>query len=501
MNAAETLLADGLGERTAIECGNESITYDDLRLAVRQSARVWQNLGLQLDDRVLVFAPDSIDWVSAYLGAIWAGGVAVGLNSRLFEKELGVILSESGARFIWCEANSVPLLQTLCAKLPPGMKPPQIVAFGRADEATPAELFWDALFAAAKPIEAVQRDAEDMALWIYTSGTTGIPKAVIHVQRVTQGSAAFAREVLGLTVEDRLYATSKLFFAYPLANSLFAGLRLGATVILDSEWPLAEGVVDVCERHKPTVFFSVPTLYHKILQGGLAPRLKEAGVRHCVSAGEALPKLISSQLRSQLNIEPVSGYGTSETLALVLYTDTADGIMQPTPLSEIRSVAANDDAEPRRLWVTHPSAAVGYWNRPIDQADCFADCFFSPGDMFLPRLGGTWEFTGRTDDMMKISGQWVSTLGVEQSLLSSCGDVVIEMGTVGTTSADGLSELALFVVSAPGRLEEARARVDAGIATLPGFKRPRRIHFVDELPRTATGKLQRRKLADMLKSV
>jgi len=489
MNAAETLLADGVGSHVALECGNDKITYDELRLAVRRAAGAWQDLGLHEDDRVLVFAPDSINWVVAYLGIIWGGGVAVGLNSRLFEKELGIILAESGARFIWCDASAVPLLEKLCAEV---ADPPRIIAYSGEARA------WETELAKAKAVEAVQRDPEDMALWIYTSGTTGKPKAVTHVQRVTSGSAAFARDVLGLTPADRFYATSKLFFAYPVANSLFAGLRLGATVILHSDWPLAEGVAEICERYRPTVLFSVPTLYHKLLQGNFAPRLKAAGVRHYVSAGEALPAPIRSQLREQTGVSPISGYGTSETLALVLYADADDGIMRPTPLSQVKTVEADADT-PRRLWVWHPSVACGYWNRPEDQADGYAEGWFSPGDMFLPHEGSAWEFTGRTDDMMKISGQWVSTLGVEQALLGGCGDCVLEMGTVGTTSADGLSELALFVVVAPGRDDEAKTRIDAGIAALPGFKRPRRVHFVSELPRTATGKLQRRKLAEMLR--
>ncbi len=488
MNAAETLLADGVGSHVALECGDDKITYDELRQAVRCAAGAWQALGVGENDRVLVFAPDSISWVVAYLGAIWAGGVAVGLNSRLFEKELAIILSESGARFIWCDAASVPILEKLDAAV---ANPPRIIAYGGEAGA------WEAELAQANEIEAVQRDAEDMALWIYTSGTTGKPKAVTHVQRVTQGSAAFAREVLGLTAADRFYATSKLFFAYPVANSLFAGLRLGATVILHSEWPLAESVTEICERYRPTVLFSVPTLYHKLLQGNFAPRLKAAGVRHYVSAGEALPVPIRTQLREQTGMSPISGYGTSETLALVMYADADDGIMRPTPLSQVKPAEADVDA-PRRLWVWHPSVACGYWNRPEDQADGYAGGWFSPGDLFLPHADGAWEFTGRTDDMMKISGQWVSTLGVEQALLGGCGDCVLEMGTVGTTSADGLAELALFVVVAPGRDAEAKLRIDAAIDALPGFKRPRRIRFVTELPRTATGKLQRRKLAELL---
>jgi acyl-coenzyme A synthetase/AMP-(fatty) acid ligase len=485
MNAAQILLATGQGGSIALECGTRTMTYDALREAVRRAAGAWLALGLRAGERVLVFAPDGIDWVVAYLGAMWAGGVAVGLNSRLFEKELSVILGEAEARFLWCDTASRPLLERLCAAVP---QPPQLVVNGD----------WQARLAGAPQPEAFLREREDPALWIYTSGTTGLPKAVIHAQRVVEGCAAVAEGVLGLTAEDRLYGTSKLFFAYPLANCLFAGLRLGATVILDPEWPSAERAVAICERHRPTALFSVPTLYHKMAQGGLASRLKSAGVRHLVSAGEALPGPIRAELEAATGIAPVSGYGTSETLCLMLYARDASGIMTETPLGHTHDSAPESDVEtPRRIRIAHPSVALGYWKRPADQADGFIDAMFSPGDLFLPRGAGRWEFTGRTDDMIKISGQWVSTLAVEQALLAACSEAVAEIGAVGTLGADGLSEIAVFAVAAPGREAQACECLQAGIAQLPGFKRPRRVRFVDSLPRTATGKLQRRKLLEI----
>ncbi|MCX7172830.1 MAG: AMP-binding protein [Proteobacteria bacterium] len=493
MNAAEILIAAGADERIALECGERRLSYAELRDAVRRATGAWRHLGLLEDERVLIFAPDGIAWVIAYLGAIAAGGVAVGLNSRLFEKELGVILSESGARFICCEAGSLPLLNALCAKLE---HPPRILEMdGEASE-------WQRLLASAPALEAVPRRPEDMAFWIYTSGTTGRPKAVIHAQRMVDGCMAVAQELLGLSVNDRLYASSKLFFAYSLGNSLLAGLRLGATVVLDGEWPTAERVAAICEQHHPTVLFSVPTLYHKIVQAGLAQRLKVAGVRHLVSAGESLPMSVRRALEDATGISPLSGYGTSETLALMLYSRDDNGILRPTPLTEVRNceaISESDKGMPRRLCFSHPAVALGYWQRPEAQTD-FHDGWFSPGDMFVPceRDTPAWEYSGRTDDMLKISGQWVSTIAVDQALLAACGDSVQELGSVALKNAEGLTEIAVFVVPAAGRAADAQARLAAGIAALPGFKRPRRIRLMESLPRTATGKLQRNKLAGML---
>jgi acyl-coenzyme A synthetase/AMP-(fatty) acid ligase len=481
MNAAEFLLAAGDGGRLAIECGTRKITYGELRRAVAAATGAWRELGLAGGERVLIFAPDSIDWVIAYLAAIRAGGVAVGLNNRLFETELSVILAESKARFVWCDDESAALLSRLCSALP---QPPRVVA--RVD--------WLTRLAAASPLPAAVLGNDDPALWIYTSGTTGVPKAVIHAQRTVLAADAFARGVLGLQASDRLYATSKLFFAYALGNALFAGLRLGATVILDGEWPNAERAAEVVAAHRPTVVFSVPTLYRKMLSSGAIAGFPAQGVRHLVSAGEAMPDTLAAGLHAAAGVAPVGGYGTSETLFL-MFTRREDAgavSLQPTPGTAVRATSA--DAAPQRIWIAHGSVALGYWQRPEQERDSFRDGEFSPGDLFRAGRDG-WEFCGRTDDMLKISGQWVSTLAVETALGAACGDTVQELAAAGYTNADGLTSIALFGVAAENRADEARRRLGAAIAALPGFQRPRLVRWVDELPHTATGKLQRNRLA------
>jgi len=291
MNAAAYLLANGRAEATALECGEESLTYAELRDAVARAGAAWRARGLREGERVLVFAPDCIAWVIAYLGTIWAGAVAVGLNSRLFERELSVVLSESGARFIWCTEGSRALLQRLLANV---ADPPQLVI----------DTQWTEAIKAVAPVAAVELADDAMALWVYTSGTTGLPKAVMHAQRSVIASADFARDIIGLGASDRIYASSKMFFAYALGNSLCAGLRLGAAVILDREWPTAERVAEIVERHRPTALFSVPTLYLKMLQSGVAPRLAAAGVRRYVSAGEALPAAVRREWRAAAGVAP-----------------------------------------------------------------------------------------------------------------------------------------------------------------------------------------------------
>jgi acyl-coenzyme A synthetase/AMP-(fatty) acid ligase len=483
-NAAACLFETGRDTDIAIECGSRRISYGELKQAVARAAAAWRACGLRVDDRVVVFAPDSIEWVEAYLGAIWAGGVAVGVNPRLDIDELAPILLESDVRFVWTSAELAPSLVALSNSLP---QPLTIASAG------PGCIDWVQACAETEPIPPLLRALHDMALWIGTSGTTGTPKGVVHSHSVTAPCAAFAREVLGAGPQDRLYASSKLFFAYALANSLFAGLRLGATVILDSEWPTAERVLEMVEKHQPTILFCVPTLYHKMLQTGIASQLAGRGIRHCISAGEALPPTLRAGWQRATGLAPVSCYGTSETLCLMLYCDNDDGRLTPTPLTEVRYEPLPPEL-PQRVWVHHPALARGYWQRPKEQADGFRDGWFSPGDMFL-RHDGWLEFTGRNDDMLKIAGQWVSTQWVEQALRAACGDSVQALAAVGVKSEDGLTAIAAFLVVTPNQEEAARNQLASAINSLPGHKRPRWVHWVATLPLTATGKLQRARLA------
>jgi len=488
MNAAECLLSVGADDAVALQCGDERITYGELRDAVRCTAGAWRSLGLDAGTRVVVFAPDSIDWVIAYLGVIWAGGVAIGANPRLGLADLAPIVADSEVRYIWCEADASAGVCAMAKTLP---IPPAVVSAGNG-----MGLVWSATLRTAAGIEASERQDEDPALWIGTSGTTGIPKGVVHAHRVALGPHSFAQRVLHLTRDDRLYATSKLFFAYALANSLFAGLRLGATVILDRDRPTPERVRAVVARHRPTILFTVPTLYNKMVQEGVAPALRGCGIQHFMSAGEAMPNSVRNAWAVATGQAPISGYGTSETLSLVLYCDDDSGLLRPTPLTSVRYVDGSDPHAPQRIWIRNSTLALGYWRRPGAQAEGFRGGWFSPGDTFLRRSEDRLEFTGRQDDMLKVAGQWVSTIWIEHALAEAGGDAIDQVAAIGVPTREGLTTISVLAVALPGREDDARRRLDAAIDRLPQHRRPCWVYWVSELPVTATGKLQRSRLRD-----
>jgi acyl-coenzyme A synthetase/AMP-(fatty) acid ligase len=488
MNAAQTLLQSGAPQSVALECGDERMTYGALRQSVRQSAGAWQAMGLRQGERVIVIAPDSIDWVVAYLGVIWAGGVAICINPRLAMAELAPILTESEVRFVWCEAETMAALKQLTGGM---AQAPTLVVSGPGDSPWASEL------RRARELEPLMQDEEAPALWIGTSGTTGASKGVMHAQRVALQPHSFALGVLNLTPADRLYASSKLMFAYALGNSLFAGLRAGATVILDRQWPDPERVLKMVRQHQPSLVFCVPTLYSKMLQCGVAQQLKGQGIRHFVSAGESLPATVRKGWHEATGTAIVSGYGTSETLCLMLYTQDDSGLLQTTPQVQVRFAPELDPGLPQRIWLRSSTVALGYWKRPQAQADGFHEGWYCPGDMFLRRAHGKLEFAGRVDDMLKINGRWVSTLWVEQALVSAAGDSVVQLACVGVLTPEGLTALALLAIAAPQQQPQAVQRVQEGIAALPTYRRPRWVHWVDALPLTATGKLQRARLVAM----
>jgi acyl-coenzyme A synthetase/AMP-(fatty) acid ligase len=473
MNAAQRLLSRGDDAAIALACGERSVTYRELRAAVARAGGLLRARGVQPADRVVVLGADSVAWVVAWLGALWAGAVAVGPNPRTQPDELAEILLESRARLCLADPESAASLATSTLLMPLRVLDLDAV------EALPAQ-----------PIAPHPRALDEAAFWLYSSGTTGRPKAIVHRHACVEGCAAFAREVLGVTAADRLYATSKLFFAYPLANSFFAGLLLGATVILDERWPEPARVAEVAAAHRPTVLFSVPTLFHRMLDAGVAQAVGQAGMRHCVSAGEGLPRTVAQRWRDATGVSIVGGYGMTETLALVLYGDPLNGTGgRPAPLAQLRADPPADASAPRRLWFRHPSLALGYHERYDLQQRAFRDGWCSSGDLFYANDDGSWRFAGREDTLLKVAGRWVDAQAVNASIAYGMGALLEESTVLGIAGAEGLTGLALYAVAPRDVQSAARARLTEVVSRLPAHQQPRWVYWLDALPRTPAGKL------------
>ncbi len=476
INAADVLLAQGEPDRIALACGDARATYAELRDAVARAAGDWRRRGLAPGDRVAVKLPDGIPWVTAFLGAIWAGGVAVGVNPRLAATEWETILQDARFRWILAESRDGTLATWH----------DRIVEL---DE-------WIRAQRAAVPVPPLGQDEAAPAFWGHSSGTSGKPKAVVHPQRFALHCQRVAAEILKVGSADRLFATSKLFFAYPQANSLFSGLKLGATVVLESEWPTAAKVTAIVERERPTVFFTVPSMYRALLKEGCAPRFRDRGLRVCVSAGEALPANLRAEWRRQADLPIVDGYGASETLCLVLVDATEGGGFVPAPGVDIAPLQP-DPALPTRIAIRAPTLSLGYFERPDAQREYFRDGAFCPADLFLRGERGTWRFGGREDALVKVRGRWVDLVLLEERL-ASASPAIAEGAAVSVPDADGVGTIAFYYALRDGAEPGPAAAALASIAeALPPYQRPCCLTALPALPRTATGKLMRRKLVEL----
>ena len=481
LNGAALLLEGHDPQRIAIVCGDQRVSYAELRDRVARAAAVWRARGLSPGDRVAIKLSDGIDWVVAFLGTIWAGGIAVAVNPHIPAPEWRYILDEAGFNVIVADsADDTP---------EPWKRRIVLVEEGRR------------AVAAAEPIPPRLVDEDTPAFWVHSSGTSGKPKAVVHAHRFAREIERVSRERVGITQNDRLFASSRLFFSYPQTNSLYAGLKIGATVILDPRWPTAQTVVETVEATRPSILFCVPSLYRNLLHAGLAPALAKAGVRLCVSAGEPLPASLRAAWREASGLPMVDGYGASETLVLVLTAIDGDDGLQPSPGVEVRPVDPEAAAAglPTRLCFRVGCVSLGYLDRPAAQADSFRDGAFCPADLFVATEGGGWRFAGREDSLVKIKGRWVNLVELDEHLASGVPGLV-ESAAVCLPDEDGVDAIAHFYVAGEGQADAVVRELRHRSASLPQYQRPKWLHGVDALPRTATGKLLRRKLVELVRA-
>ncbi|MBI1904632.1 MAG: AMP-binding protein [Rhodocyclales bacterium] len=473
MNAAQMLLGGAPAAPALIE-GDLTLSYGELRARVVAAASAWQARGIRPGEHCVIALPDGVDWVTAFLGLIWIGALPIAVSPRTATIQLKDLVLDSGAVALLVEDE---------------------VALALAEPRAIARSDWlAALPTRAGDVAPAQAHDDAPAFLLYSSGTTGKPKGIVHAHRAVREAHVFARDILGATAQDRFYSTSKLFFAYPLANALFAGLRLGACVVLDPCWPNPEQVAAIVLRTRPTLLFSVPTLYRRMVDAGV----RFDSIRVSVSAGEACPAVLAQAWHTLTGLTLVNGYGTTETLSLVLFRTASSGGAKATPLTRIAVEPALDaDQRTFRLWFSHPAVALGYTREVTHDSARFGERGFSPGDLFRrsPDDDG-WCFTGRSDQLLKVFGRWVDTVAIEQSLLETLQSSVRELCVVPLgTGSEHITSLQLFVVPARDDEPGVRSALEHAIAALPAFQRPSEIRFVAEFPRTETGKLRRGELA------
>lgn len=494
-------LDEGRGGKVAIECGDERVTYAEVAERVNRFASALRRLGVEPEQRVALILLDSPAFAYCFFGAIKAGAVPIPLNTLWRAADYQYALQDSGARVLvisaalWNEFSQVDRasLRRLTHV---------IVAGGGVPGALDLEAVLGGGSASFDP-EPTHKDA--MAFWLYSSGSTGAPKGCVHLQHdMVVCAESYARRVLGMRESDRCFSVAKLFFAYGLGNALYMPFSVGATTILMPEAPAAARVYAVVERYRPTLFFSVPTNFAMLLAHQDGGREFDLGsVRHAVSAGEALPAALFHRFKQRFGVEILDAIGSTEVLHM--FIANPPGAVKPgssgviVPGYEARIVDEDDRPVPAgemgNLLIRGDSTCACYWNQHEKTRRTIVGEWIRTGDKYTQDADGYYWYAGRTDDMLKPGGIFVSPIEIESTLMHH--DAVLECAVVGRDDADGLSKPYAFVVlrdGATGSPELAAALQQFVRERLPDYKRPRGVEFVTSLPKTATGKLQRYKL-------
>lgn len=489
----------GSGRAVALAGGECSITYEGLAEQVARVAGALRGLGVRPCERVLVLLLDGPEWIATFLGALRIGAVPVPVNTMLTSSDL-VGLAEDARPRVAVVAGELASLGGFLGDVP---WLEHVVVVGPTRAAAGGDgcrrrnlVSWED-FASASPAAAAATTTQSPGFWIYTSGTTGHPRAAMHRQVDLRTTAeSFGAEVLGIRADDVAYSVSKLFFAYGLGNSLTFPLSAGASVVLDGHPPTPSGVGEVARRHRPTLFFAVPSFYASLLAAEV-PRDSFASVRIAVSAGEALPAEIFRRFRDRFGVEIVDGLGSTE--ALHTYLSNRPGEVRPgtcgTPVPGYEVCILDEEGrvtapgQPGRLLLRGDSLATGYWGDADATRRAFEDGWLRTGDVCSRSEDGVFTHLGRANDMLKAGGIWVSPAEVEATLLEHPG--LLEAAVVAQRDDTGIERLVAFVVA--GRDGSPSEGDLAGFARehLAPFKRPKRFVLVRELPKTATGKLRR----------
>ena len=497
---------NGRGDNIAIKFKDQNITYKQVLENVNRTGNALKSLGIGMEDRVLLCALDGPEFVYTFFGAMKIGAVPIPTNTMWMPDDYKYALNDSRAKAL---VVSVELLPNF-TKVQDGfmwLKHTLVIdgpAEGHKDFMTfinefPAEC------------ETAPTNKDDMAFWLYSSGTTGAPKGTVHLHHDMSYSAElYGKGVIEFTEKDSVYSVARLFFAYGLGNALFFPFYVGAAAVLDPGRPLPDHIYSVLTKYKPTIFFCVPTAYNNMLQTKDAKSKYDlSSVRIAASAGEALPGAVYTQWKEMWGIEILDGIGSTEILHIYISNrigqsrPDSTGVLVPGYEAKIIDGDGNElpNGESGILMMKGESIASGYWNKHEKSKSTYQGHWFNTGDQYVRFDDGTFTYAGRGDDMIKAGGIWVSPVEVENTLMLH--PAVLEAGVVGVEDEDALIKPKAFVVFKEGievndeLMNELKMFVKKSIAP---YKFPRWMEPIKELPKTATGKVQRYKLRDMSKN-
>jgi benzoate-CoA ligase len=493
-------LQAGRGNKAAFIDDQGSHTYGELAERVNRFGNVLAVLGMQQEERVMLCLLDTIDFPTAFLGCIQAGIIPIAANTLLTAADYDFMLGDSRARTLVVSEALWPAFANIVGK---HATLKNIIVSGKDGKGH--SLFSELMQNAGTHFEPAETTCDDFCFWLYSSGSTGTPKGTVHLHsHLIQTAELYGRAILGIRENDLVFSAAKLFFAYGLGNGLTFPMAVGATAVLMGERPTPQAVFQRIRQHQPTIFYGVPTLYAALLASpDMLKRGEIAPLRVCTSAGEALPADIGKRWTEALGVEILDGIGSTEMLHIFLSNRAGEvrygTTGKPVPGYEIRLIGEDGNAvsqgEIGELQIKGPSAAALYWNNREKSRHTFMGDWTRSGDKYIEIADGYFQYCGRSDDMLKVSGIYVSPFEVEAALMTHPD--ILEAAVVAHADTDELIKPKAYVVLKPGievtdQLSEAlKIHVKEKLAP---YKYPRWVEFVAELPKTATGKIQRFKL-------
>ena len=507
-NIAQHLLQLNAGRaaKTAFIDDAGTLAYGALDERVRRLAAGLRALGVKREERVLLLMQDGNDWPVCFLGAMYAGIVPVAVNTLLTADDYAYMLEHSRAQAVFVTGALLPTLAAALVKADHEVQ--KVVVSRPAAPLSPAEVEFESFLQAQPPLaKPAATHGDDPGFWLYSSGSTGRPKGTVHSHANPYWTAElYGRRVLGLREDDVCFSAAKLFFAYGLGNALTFPLSVGASVLLMAERPTPDATFKRWKGEvggvRPTVFFGAPTGFAGMLASPALPARGDVALRLVSSAGEALPAEIGERFKRHFGVDIVDGIGSTEMLHIFL-SNLPDRVRYgttgwPVPGYEIE-LRGDDgkpvaDGEPGDLYIHGPSAAMMYWGNRARTLDTFQGGWTKSGDKYIRNADGSYTYGGRSDDMLKVSGIYVSPFEVEATLVQH--PAVLEAAVIGVADAEGLTKTKAYVVLKTGAAateEELKAFVKDRLAP---YKYPRTIEFIAELPKTATGKIQRFRLRE-----